>query len=263
MSTAHKMVVGALLFGWAAIHFAGVGGLLASSGWTGGDLGLEAEASYGGQLLDVLDEHQIVRAALATFFLISLSGFLAFVRAQWERRQVAQACSEVEALEAIVDCYTGNASDVELWQTVSRSATQVCGARVFCAVADDELVRLEGGGAGEESDVLHGLRVPLSANENLIVQGIVGGRETATENIADLLRGCDPAPSAVPRRRAHYLVVPIAREQGGAALVAVVHGNAAAAVEGLRLVAERTGLVLRARENFRTRYDFEPAPAGA
>jgi hypothetical protein len=258
--------IASLAVGWVGVEALGVD-LVSSPAWTGADfsLALDAEPTYGGRALSALSEHQIVRAALASLFLISLSGCLAFARAQWERRRVARACAEVEALEAIVDCFTGNASEAELWETVGRSAAQVSGARVFCAVADDEMVRVEGARqAADGDDVLHGLRVPLSASDNLIVQGILSGREAETENLADLLEGSESATGGPPpRRRAHYVVIPIPRHQGGAALIAVVHGNAAAAAESLRLVAERTELVLRARESFRSRFELEPAPAGA
>lgn len=260
--------VAAMALGWLALTLLGVDRLVTSEAWTGGDfaLALDAETTYGGHAFEAVTEHQILRAALGSFFLIALSGCLAFARAQWERQRVVRACAEVEALEAIVDCYTANVPEPELWQTVRRSAMQISGARVFCAVAeDDEVVRVAAGGGGEEGDeVLHGLRVPLSAHENLIVRGVADGQEAATENLADLLRGSEETGRiAAAQRKAHYLVVPVARENGGAALVAVVHGNAAAAAEGLRLVAERAGLVLRARSSFRVRFELEPAPAGA
>lgn len=252
--------------GWLGVHFAGLAGLVSSGTWQASDfrLALEAETTYRGAAVTALSEHQVVRGAIASFFLISLSGCLAFARALWERRRVARACSEVDALEAIVDCYSSTVSEQEFWETVSRSASLVSGVRVLAAYAEGESLRLVSDGAGEEDAPLRGLRLPLSVHDNLIVHSIATGREAETEQLADLCIGGEPdveLPRA--RRRQRYLVIPVAGAPVEAALIALVHGNTSAVIEGLRLVGERAGLVLQARESLRSRFDLEPAPAGA
>lgn len=252
--------------GWFAVHVAGLAGLVSSGTWQASDfhLSLEPETTYRGAGLEALSERQVVRGAIASFFLISLSGCLAFARALWERRRVARACSEVEALEAIVDCYTTTVSEQEFWETVSRSASLVSGARVLAAYAEGDSLRLVGDGADADDTPLRGLRLPLTAHDNLIVHSVATGREAATEQLADLCLGGEPEVDLPrPRKRQRYLVIPVAGAPVEAALVAMVHGNANAVIEGLRLVGERAALVLQARESLRARCDLEPAPAGA
>lgn len=252
--------------GWLGVHFAGLAGLVSSGAWRESDfrLALELETTYRGSAVAAVSEHQVVRGAIASFFLISLSGCLAFARALWERRRVARACSEVDALEAIVDCYTTSVSELEFWETVSRSASLVSGVPVLAAYAEGESLRLVGEAAGDDEVPLCGLRLPLSAEDNLIVHSIATGREAASDELADLCLGGEPhIEPRRARKRQRYLVIPVAGAPLEAALVARVHGNANAVIEGLRMVGERAALVLHARESLRSRFDLEPAPAGA
>jgi len=247
--------------GWGAMQLAGVAGLISAGVWQGADfhLALEVESSYHGQPLVALTEHQIVRAALATFLLVSLSGCLAFARAMGERRRVARACSRVDALEAIVDCCTQGVSEQEFWRAVARGAEAFTGTRVLVAWLEGDSLRLdESDGAGQG---WAGLHLPASARANLILRAIATGREAEAESAADLLAGSDAVAPAGGPRRARYLIVPVPGME--AALIAITTSGAGAAADGLRIVAERAAQVQRAWHRFGHEYDLETAPAGA
>ena len=257
----------AIGIGWLATHSLGIVGLISSAVWRATDFrfALDTEATYRGNSIAALSRMQVIRIALASVALVALGGCVAFARALWERRRIARACAEVDALEAIVDCYAAGVDDRELWNTVSRSASQITGVRVLAAHASAEVVRLDDDASTVDAEVWRALRIPISARNNLIVHCIASGREAETDNLGDLFTGseADKPPETLQRARFRYLTVPIRQAAEGAALVAIVSGNTSAVVDALRLVAERAGLVLKARQNQPTGIEINPSPAEA
>jgi hypothetical protein len=246
--------------GWFGAAQADIAGLLWSGVWSPVDfrLGLEAETTYRGHGVLAATEHQVLRAAVASLLLVSLGGCLAFLRAQRERTRVLQACARVDALEAIVDCRVEGTGEPDFWRAVSRAASLFSGERVLAAYVEEGVVRLEEDGG--QGDVLSGLRVPLAARDNPIVQGIETGREIETDKLVDLTAGAEGgAEMGRTPRRTRYVVAPI--EGTMAALVAVTRHDTRPLLEALRVVAERAARVHRAWPSGGEAYELEPAGA--
>ena len=214
--------------------------------------------------------------ALAMLFLISLAGAIAWARAVQERRRVSQMYTQAEALETIVDSVAIQASTDEFWQIVLRSGAAISGARVYVGSVEGGIVKLRAGRGpvtGNELDqtvewILRSLRVPLSEERNVLVQSIRRGTEEDFRDIAALCVGSERsvAPEILEKLQsswsAMFVCVPIGAPEAVAALLGVAPQMTDSVRQGLRLVAERTSLALRARQEL----DGEPLaqmPAGS
>lgn len=255
-----------LLAGWAVSYGLGIGDLAGPGAWRNADFrfALEPETAFRGDAVLALSDGQFLRAALGVLLLVSASGCAAFARATWERRRVARACAEIGALEEIVDCYASGASEEELWRTIADSASLVAGVPAFvaCASADGiRFVAVAGTPGDGISSALRSVQIPASRSDNPVIQCIAGGQETEASGLNDLTRGATVGQGSLPEdgRKYRCRIIPIPGEE--AALVALAIGRSA--TEGLRMVAERSALVRRARHDLRRGFDLDPIAAGA
>jgi hypothetical protein len=248
--------------GWAVSRLAELPALVYAAASAVGpiDSGLEVETVYRSMPMGAAKVVALPTAALAVLLTVCVAGAVALLRAFQEQRRAAAALAEVDALEAIVDCFAGTAGDEELWNVVLRSATALTGARVYSATIDSGVIRLRStGGAiiGSEADqtaewILLNLRIPQDAEQNLLASALRRGAERETKDLRDLCAGSlrSISPGIIDKLTSTwqptFLIVPIALQMSGAALLAVTPVLTDQLRRSVRAVAERTALVLRA-----------------
>lgn len=221
---------------------------------------LEVETGFHGNPVAGSPAVSAPTLSLAMLLLIAAGGGVALIRAAAERRRAGRACARAEALEAIVDAFAARAPEAEFWQVVARSGAVVSGARVYVAVVDgdDVVVRAPAGPvAGTEAErtaewILRNLRVPLAAQENLLVRSIQGRHEEECTGLVDLCRGADRAVAGDVLDRlgtdwpAAFVSIPIGEPDSTGAIFAAAPRITDAMREGLRAVAARTTMVRHA-----------------
>ncbi len=223
---------------------------------------LEVEVSYAGYPALEGPELPPVPIATAALALIFAAGAIALARALREQRLAGQAALQRKAIEAIVDSAVYAASDDEFWRAVLENASALCRGPVYLAEKSADGIRVRRWPrAGEEErfarradEVLHGLCVPLAAQDNPLAAAVQTGAEQVAREPRAVLAGTErEGTESSAGWRATILAVPIGRnEAGGPALIAALPRLSHEARSGLRAIAEQTALALEARKRHST-----------
>ena len=223
---------------------------------------LQVETTYRGLTVSTGAALSTEMTALCMLLLICVASGVALIRASRERRRALDTCAQAEALETIVDHVLSHAPSDEFWRIVAQAGATITGARVYVARVENNRVRLSApGGAvpGSEIDqtaewILRNLRVPVSDEKNIVVRSIRHRAEEESTNVLELCAGAERgvAPDVLEKLQETWPValicVPIGDPQASGALVGIAPQITESIRAGLRAVAARLELVLRAWE---------------